>query len=141
VDRHENVLAFGSVGSGFHHRSHREADLPVERRTTEVFDFLVKSLQPRVVFVHGRSAAMYLQDLAGTLIGRGAFAAVHHQGITFDVLAGHHLSYQWSYAAVEQLGRDLHARCIFRREAAAAEGRRGEPAGGHGRVASEGGQV
>jgi hypothetical protein len=98
----------------FHHRSRREADLAVEQRTTAVFDFLVKRLKPRVIFVHGRSARMHLQNLTGTLIGRGAFTAVDHQAMTFDVFAGHHLSL-WSYPDVEQLGRVLQARCMSHR--------------------------
>jgi hypothetical protein len=95
----------------FQHHSPREADLAVEHRTTEVFDFLLERLAPRVVFVYGRSAVAHLQRLTGARIAQGAFASVRYRGVAFEVLAGHHLAYQWSYAAIDQLGRVLQARC------------------------------
>lgn len=95
----------------FHHRSRREADLVDEYKQTDVFDFLLKRLAPRVVFVHGRSAVTHLQRLTDARIERGAFTPVRYQGVAFDVFAGHHLAYQWSYAKVEQLGRELRSRC------------------------------
>jgi hypothetical protein len=95
----------------FHRRSWREADLAKEDRTTEVFDFLLTRLVPRVVFVHGRSAVKHLQRLTGAQIECGVFNPVRYQGVAFDLYAGHHLSYHWSYAKVQQLGRELRSRC------------------------------
>jgi hypothetical protein len=95
----------------FQQYSPRESDLANEHRTTEVFDFLLERLAPRIVFVHGRSAIAHLVRLTGAQIARGAFTSVWYRGIAFDVYAGHHLAYQWSFAAVDQLGRTLRARC------------------------------
>jgi hypothetical protein len=96
----------------FHHHSSCEADLIVQKRTTEVFDFLLRRLKPRVVFVYGKSAVKHLRRLTNAEIERGVFERAHYQGITFDVLAGNHLSRQWSYAGVEAFGRELRDHCL-----------------------------
>ncbi len=95
----------------FHLPSDREADLTEDRRSTVVFDYLLRALQPRVMFVHGRSAIEHLERLTHNTFKRGEFTPAQYLGLRFDVIAGHHLSYQWSYAAVEQLGLRLRERC------------------------------
>ena len=99
----------------FQHHSPREADLDGEHRTTEVFDFLLERLAPRIVFVHGGSAITHLQRLTGTRIAHGTFTPVRYQEVTFEVFAGHHLVSSaggWSYTKIDQLGRELRARCL-----------------------------
>lgn len=94
-----------------HHYSARESDLPKElRRSTEVFDYLIATLKPKVLLVHGRSAVRHLQRLTSTDFVRGEFASVRYRNVAFDVLAHHHLSYQWSFAKVDELGRTLRRR-------------------------------
>ena len=95
----------------FHHGSRREADLADEHKQTDVFDFLLEHLAPHVVFIYGRSAVNHLQRLTGARMEHGIFTPVRYQGLAFDVYAGHHLSYQWSYSKVDQLGRELHSWC------------------------------
>lgn len=94
----------------FQRHSPREAHLAEEHKKTEVFDFLLERLEPRVVFVYGRSAVAHLQRLTGAQIEYGVFTTVRYHEVAFDLFAGHHLAYQWSYAEVEQLGRALQAR-------------------------------
>jgi len=94
----------------FHARSRREAGLAKNERTTEVFDFLLDELKPRVLFVHGRSGIEHLQRRTGALLAPGTSTRVRYQGIIFDVIARHHLSYQCSYAEADQIGCALRDR-------------------------------
>jgi hypothetical protein len=94
----------------FHVPSAREHRLARADRRTAVFDFLLETLRPRVMFVHGRSAVAVCEERFGVPLPRAEFVRVRYSGATFDVLAGHHLAYQWSYDRVEQLGRRLALR-------------------------------
>jgi hypothetical protein len=99
----------------FHRASKREAALPRTHQTTTVFDFLLKTLHPRVMFVHGGSAIKHLERLTNCSLPLSEFTTVQYQGYKFDVIAGHHLAYQWSYLAVNQLGYALKERCATSR--------------------------
>jgi hypothetical protein len=93
----------------FHHHSKRERDLTKEERVPGVFDFLVKTLKPKIMFVHGMSAVRYLQKRALMVFDHANFVTVDYGGTTLDVLSGRHL-YNWSYAQVDELGRKLKER-------------------------------
>ena len=92
--------------------SRREAALDKTKRTTSVFDFLLTSLRPRLLFVHGRTAIQRLERLTQTALPLDEFAPVNYAGVNFEVLAGNHLSFQWSDAAVEQLGLRMRDRVL-----------------------------
>ncbi len=92
--------------------SRRASDLPKEKRITKVFEFLLERLKPRIVFVHGKPAIKHLEKLTLSKINRDVFTPVCYNGIAFDVWARHHLSFQCSYAEVEELGRKLKDRCL-----------------------------
>ena len=95
----------------FHFHSKREAILPKSHRTTAVFDFLLKTVKPRIMFVYGRSAVRHVEQLLNVSLTLGEFASVQHGDRTFEVRAGHHLAYQWSFDAVDKLGHELRERC------------------------------
>jgi hypothetical protein len=94
----------------FQFPSRRESDLAASERDTRVFDFLLESVRPRVVFVHGRSAVKHLAQLTHTNLPHGQFTTVTYREVAFDAIAGHHLSYRWSYAKVDELGQVLTER-------------------------------
>lgn len=97
-----------------------EGSLTREQCSTEVFDFLLKTVRPRIVFAHGKSVVNHLNDL-NELTGSeipfhklneadcplDLFTKVKFDGFTFDVVAGPHLSRGWSYHRVEALGEVL----------------------------------
>lgn len=85
----------------------RATDLAASDRDTGVFDFLLETVRPRVVFVHGKPAVKHLCKLTQTCLPYGEFTTVKFRGVKFDVIAGHHLSWHWSYAQVEALGKSL----------------------------------
>jgi hypothetical protein len=104
----------------FHHQSHRQSALTRELQSTEVFDFLIATLKPEMVFVHGQPAVRHLQRLTSVVFDRDKFKTVHYAGTTFDVLTGDHL-YNWSYVRIEQLGSVLRKRWATHRATGALD--------------------
>jgi hypothetical protein len=89
----------------------RENKLAETERTTDVFEFLMDCLNPRVMFVHGRTAIQSLERLVNArILKHGKFVRVQHRRAAFDVIAGRHLCL-WSYARVQELGEALRERC------------------------------
>jgi hypothetical protein len=91
--------------------SAREVHLAKSDHDSRVFDYLLECLRPSVLFVHGNTAVKHVSRLVGEELPLGEFVRVSYRGESFDVIAGYHLSYQWSYAKVEKLGRELGDRC------------------------------
>jgi hypothetical protein len=91
--------------------SRRESELPASKRDSRVFEFLLEAIRPRVVFVHGRTAIKHLVTQTRVDLPLGKFTKVKYRGAVFDVIAGYHLSYQWSFVKVKNLARLLVERC------------------------------
>jgi hypothetical protein len=94
----------------FHEFAPRESQLDKQQKSTVVFDFLIATLKPKLVFIHGRSAIRRLRRLTRSEFTLGEFVRVQYQDTKLDVLAEHHLSYQWSTERIEQLGKKLRDR-------------------------------
>lgn len=94
----------------FHHRSRREADLASGQKQTTVFDFLLETLKPRVVFVYGKSAVTHVERMTGAKTKHRDFVSASWRGATFDLITGHHLAYQWSHQDVDMFGRRIKER-------------------------------
>ena len=95
----------------FAHHSPSEVSLADEHRTTEVLDFLLERLAPRLVFAHGVSAIRHMQRLTGTRVELGAFVNVSYRGVAFETFGGKHLRF-WSNTAIDDLGRIFQSRCV-----------------------------
>jgi hypothetical protein len=95
----------------FHLPSKREGALVKSDQSTIVFDFLLRELSPRVIFVHGQSAVEHLERIVNIGLPRGQFTRAVYAGRDLSIFPGHHLSYQWSFSAVDALGRELRDRC------------------------------
>ena len=92
----------------FHRASKRESHLSKADRRPVVFDFLLKALQPRVIFVYGRSAIKHLEERTKTSLKHGEFIRTRCGDVESHVIAGYHLSYyQWSDSKATELGRRL----------------------------------
>jgi len=92
----------------------RFRDLTADNRTTDVFNFLLDALQPRVIFVHGDDAISHLESTIRTPL-------VHFELVTASsfygdvhVYAGPHLSLYWSEDDCRNLGRLLALRALER---------------------------
>jgi hypothetical protein len=93
----------------FHHCSPRESGLDPKLRDPKVFTFLLETLKPKIVFVHGGLAVREFKKVTKTDFKRDTFTKVNYKGSTFDVLSDKHL-YNWSRDKVEQLSVRLRER-------------------------------
>lgn len=94
----------------FHQYSKREKYLRNDQRTTDVFDFLIETLKPKLVLVHGKSAIRHIERLVSAQLIRGEFTTVQYKQTKFDIIAHHHLAYQWSYDKIDEVGNALRER-------------------------------
>lgn len=69
----------------------KEVDLALEQQTTETIDFLIKSIQPRVIVAHGKPAATHLQG----------------KDLNAHVIAVPHFARGWFPAAVRSLEQQI----------------------------------
>ncbi|MET3653257.1 hypothetical protein [Dyella japonica] len=77
----------------------RKEDLASQDRNAEPFDFLLRTIKPTVILVHGKYAAARLRT-------RGMGAAV--------VIEKPHFSRGWSQASARELGREIKKICSNR---------------------------
>lgn len=91
--------------------SPRESDLDTSLRDPRVFNFLLETIGPKIVFVHGKTAIEHLAKLTKADLPKDQFTTVTYRGNTFDIFAGNHLSYHWSFSKVNDLGEILKDRC------------------------------
>jgi len=81
------------------------AGLRRDDRQAHAFEFLLASVRPRVLLVHGEEARAYLRAARGVdlVVGRPSWLSVG--GDRVRVLPTHHLAYQWSYERADEAGR------------------------------------
>ena len=71
-------------------------DLSTKNRVSGIFDFLLQTVRPKMVILHGKDAAQYLSKLPTSTKG----------------IAVPHFSRGWSERNAKELGRHIHASCI-----------------------------
>lgn len=78
----------------FHEYSPREAALPKEHRTTELFDFLLAALKPRLLFVHGSKPRQHLERKFGVTLPNDTFTQIRDGDVSFTIFtASKHLAF------------------------------------------------
>ena len=92
-----------------------ESSLRAEARDTRVFDYLFEVLSPRVMFIHGASGIVHMEQVFKKALPPGQFETVTHNGREIDVITGPHLSRGWSYEHVDALGRQIREQCVNQR--------------------------
>jgi hypothetical protein len=95
--------------------SPRLSGLARELRRTDVLDFMLECVRPRLVLVHGDDPAEYLAGLFGTPLVKDAFTPVRYRGLQLDVLQAksHFMKVSKDYV------RELASRFTGRLQAAA----------------------
>jgi hypothetical protein len=84
--------------------SQRLADLPKEKRSTRIFDFLLDEIRPKAILAHGRAVVEHLEKLTGQSLRLDSVQRVKLGGQQVVLYPRHHLSFQLSEAACRQIG-------------------------------------
>lgn len=93
--------------------SPREAQLPAELRDTRVFEYTLTLAQPKLLFVHGGKPTEELASILECELPLGQYTNVTHNGHTFEVFVGHHLSTgKWTDERVRELAREFKTRVL-----------------------------
>lgn len=91
--------------------SRSEAVLAPHLRNTEVFNYLLSLVQPKLLFVFGNTPIKALATALGIAsLPKNQFTSCVYQGNTLQVFATSHLSRGWSMQRVTELGQQLKAR-------------------------------
>jgi len=73
----------------------RAKDLPTEYRRTEIFDFLLKAIDPKVLLLHGKDAEQHIKEVSTSA----------------QIIAVPHLAIGWSQINAKKLGRQIREAC------------------------------
>ena len=82
--------------------------LTAEDKKTDVFEKLLHTIKPRIVFAHGKQAKQFFGKRGITFMeDRLTPQAINLDGLGIELLSWRHLSYQTSYADAQKIGRAL----------------------------------
>ncbi len=87
--------------------SDRLSDLAQTHQDTEVFEYLLQALQPRLVFAYGNRVVKHLERLTSKELPKNKFTRVSLYTNPTTIFAHRHLSYQLSKDDCHRLGRRL----------------------------------
>lgn len=91
----------------FDHPSANKKQLLKTQQDTQIFDFLLHSVQPKIVISHGKDANQYLANRYQQQANPDDWVELTHQGQTFCWYATSHLSRGWSYEKLDALGQQI----------------------------------
>jgi hypothetical protein len=92
-----------------------EAALPDELRDLSVFNYLLSTVKPRLLFVFGKTPRKELKNLLEVQsLANGIYTSCTYEGTSFEVYADSHLSRGWSEDRVRAVGRSLRNRLMGR---------------------------
>lgn len=91
----------------FDHPSANKKLLLKTQQDTQIFDFLLHSVQPKIVISHGKDANQYLATRYQQQVNQDHWVELTHQGQTFCWYATSHLSRGWSYDKLDALGKKI----------------------------------
>jgi hypothetical protein len=87
--------------------SSREADLDPKYKKTELFEYLVNTIKPKLILGHGATVRKELSKLYGIKLKRGEYASVKNSKWKLDILTEHHFSYQWSKDGIGKFATNI----------------------------------
>jgi len=91
----------------FDYPSANKKQLLKTQQDTQIFDFLLHSVQPKIVISHGKDANQYLANRYQQQVNQDNWVELTHQGQTFCWYATSHLSRGWSYDKLDALGQHI----------------------------------
>ncbi|WP_298767621.1 hypothetical protein [uncultured Polaribacter sp.] len=82
-------------------------ELTNKDRESSVFEFLLKTIKPKIIFIHGNEVIEYFQKLYGIKIVKNKIENFEILGTKTNLLAMNHLSRGWSKQKSIELGKQL----------------------------------
>ena len=82
-------------------------ELKKKDRESSVFEFLLKTIKPKIIFIHGNEVIEYFQKLYGIKIEKNIIENFEILGTKTSLLAMNHLSRGWSKQKSIELGEQL----------------------------------
>lgn len=74
--------------------------VPPQHRHTEIFDWLVKVIQPKLIVTQNSEVSRYFERVTNKTLKRNEFNAVMYQGQPCVILPISHLSKKWTFAEI-----------------------------------------
>lgn len=91
----------------FDHPSATQKDLAKDQQESTVFDFLIETVQPRILISHGNEANQHLAEFFGQAVNKDQWVKFEHQGQTLYWYATSHFSRGWSYDRLGTLSDEI----------------------------------
>jgi hypothetical protein len=82
-------------------------ELMSEDRESSVFEFLLETIKPKIIFIHGNEVIEYFENLYNLKITKDKVADFEILGTKTNILAMNHLSRGWSKQKSLELGKLL----------------------------------
>ena len=82
-------------------------ELKSEERESSVFEYLLETIKPKILFIHGNEVIEYFEKLYGIEIEKGKIEHFEILGTKTNILAMNHLSRGWSKQKSIELGELL----------------------------------
>lgn len=85
--------------------STRESELNPKLRNTDLFDYLIQTIKPKLILANGASAISHLSKQYSMPLPKGEFLNIPNRNM--DIRVENHFSYQWSYQAIKELAEKV----------------------------------
>jgi hypothetical protein len=85
----------------------RANELTTEDRDSSVFEYLLKTIKPKIIFIHGNEVIKYFEKLYNIKIEKDKFNDFEILGTEMNILAMNHLSRGWPKQKSIELGELL----------------------------------
>ena len=84
----------------------RAGDLTAEQKRTDIFEYLLHTIKPRIVLAHGDEAKQFFSERGITLV-EDRLKSINLDGLRIKLLPRKHLSYHTSHEEARKIGQKL----------------------------------
>ena len=87
-------------------------DLTEQERATKPFDFLLRTIRPDIMLLHGQDAVRHIKTIFNTQLKLDSLEFIQVEWGKVRVMAVHHLSRGWSEKRSREIGQVLRTACL-----------------------------
>jgi hypothetical protein len=91
----------------YNKQTEKEDLLQEADKKTEIFEFLIQEIRPKIIFLHGRTVEKFFRKKYKTLIEQNNFSECIINNVSFEIYFTKHLSRGWSFEKLEELGKRI----------------------------------